>query len=159
MEQKALSKWLKVILIGVFLCALAGYFYILPEFGKSIVNGAPEFSGWYWPWLIFLWCTGLPCYTALFFGWKIAVNIGNDRSFTMENAKLLKWISWLAEGDALFFFIGNIILGLLGMNHPGVILASMLVVFAGVAIAVAAAALSHLVKKAAALQEESDLTI
>jgi hypothetical protein len=33
------------------------------------------------------------------------------------------------------------------------------VVFAGVAITVAAAALSHLVRKAAALQEESDLTI
>ena len=47
----------------------------------------------------------------------------------------------------------------LNMNHPGIVIMSLLIVFAGTAIAVAAAALSRLVKKAAALQEQSDLTI
>ena len=47
----------------------------------------------------------------------------------------------------------------LGMNHPGVVLLSLVAVFAGVAVAIAAAALSHLVAKAADLQAESDLTI
>ena len=159
MEQKALSKWLKVIIIGVGICGLVVYFLILPEFGKTMVEKYPEFQNRYYPWLIFLWATGIPCYTALFFGWKIAANIGRDRSFSMDNARYLKWISWLAEGDALFFFAGNVALLFANMSHPGIILASLLVVFAGVAIAVAAAALSHLVKKAAALQEENDLTI
>ena len=45
------------------------------------------------------------------------------------------------------------------MSHSGVALFSLLIVFAGVAVAVAAAALSHLVQKAAVLQEQSDLTI
>ena len=45
------------------------------------------------------------------------------------------------------------------MSHPGVALASLLGVFAGVAVAIAAAALSHLVRKAAELQEQSDYTI
>ena len=45
------------------------------------------------------------------------------------------------------------------MNHPGIILYSLIVVFAGVAISVAAATLSHLVLKAAKLQEENDLTV
>lgn len=82
-----------------------------------------------------------------------------DRSFSNENAKYLKWISWLAAGDGIFFFIGNVVLLFINMSHPGVALFSLIVVFAGVAVAVAAAALSHLVKKAAALQEQSDLTI
>jgi hypothetical protein len=159
MEQKALSKWLKIIVVGVGLCGLAVYFLILPAFGQSIVYDYPEFKSWYLPWLIFLWTTGIPCYTALVFGWKIAANIGADKSFSMENAKLLKWISWLAAGDSIFFFVGNVAMLLAGMSHPGVALGSLLVVFAGVAVTVAAAALSHLVKKAAALQEESDLTI
>ena len=47
----------------------------------------------------------------------------------------------------------------LNMNHPGILLLSWLFVFAGVAVAVAAAVLSHLIKKAAALQEQSDWTI
>ena len=45
------------------------------------------------------------------------------------------------------------------MSHPGVAIASLAVVFVGVAVAVGAAALSHLVGKAALLQEQSDLTI
>ena len=65
----------------------------------------------------------------------------------------------LAAADAAFFFAGNLLLLLLDMSHPAVLLASLAVVFVGVAVAVGAAVLSHLAQKAAALQEQSDLTI
>ena len=159
MEQKTLAKWLKVILIGVGICGLVVYCLIIPAYGASLVSQYPEFSDRYWPWLIFLWVTAVPCYTALVLGWKIASGIGADRSFTEANARYLKWISWLAAGDAAFFFLGNVILLFTNNSHPGIVLFSLLIVFAGTAIAVAAAALSRLVKKAAALQEQSDLTI
>lgn len=159
MKQKALSKWLKAILVGVALCGLAVYFAVLPELGWEIVDANPGYSHLYRPWLAFLWATGVPCYAALALGWRIAHNIGADRSFTMENARLLRWIAWLAAGDAAYFFVGNIVLLFLNMSHPGVVLMSLLAVFAGVAVAMAAACLSHLVQKAAALQEQSDLTI
>ena len=159
MEQKSLSKWLKLIIIGMAICGVIVYAVVVPSCGASLRTSYPEFSNRYWPWLIFLWCTGIPCYAALALGWRIAERIGRDRSFTMENAVSLKWIAWLAAGDAAFFFIGNVVLLLLSMSHPGVTLLSLLVAFAGVAIAVAAAALSHLVQKAAGLQEQSDLTI
>ena len=159
MEQKALSKWLKIILIGVGICGLIVYLLIFPGYGQSIVADYPEFSNRYWPWLIFLWMTGIPCYIVLVLGWRIASNIGKDNSFSNENAKYLKWISWLAAGDGIFFFIGNVVLLFANMSHPGVALFSLFVVFAGIAVTVASAALSHLVQKAAILQEQSDLTI
>ena len=159
MEQRTLSKWLKLILIGVGLCGLAVYGAILPMYGQSLVGLYPEFSNRFWPWLIFLWLTGLPCYAALWLGWRIAANIGRDSSFSRENARALKQISHLAAGDTLFFLVGNIVLLLMNMSHPGVVLIALLPVFAGIAVAVASAALSHLVLKAAALQEQSDLTI
>ena len=159
MEQKVLAKWLKVILIGVDICGLIVYFVILPSYGRSIVTDYPEFAGRFWPWLIFLWTTAIPCYAVLLFGWRMAESIEEDRSFTNKNARYLKWISWLAAGDAAFFFAGNVILLLADMSHPGVTLFSLLLVFSGVSVAVASAVLSHLVKKAAALQEESNLTI
>ena len=77
----------------------------------------------------------------------------------MENARALRAIAFLAAGDAAFFFLGNVVFLFLNMSHPGVVLASLLGVFAGVAVAIAAAALSHLVRKAAELQEQSDFTI
>ena len=159
MEQKSLAIWLKIILVGVGICGLVVYFVVFPSYGESLVNDYPEFANRFWPWLIFLWISGIPCYAVLLFGWKIATNIGRDQSFSNANAKYLKWIAWLAAGDGIFFFVGNIIFLFTNMSHPGVALFSLLVVLAGVAVAVASAVLSHLVQKAAVLQEQSDFTI
>ena len=159
MEQKNLAGWLKAIVIGIGICGIYIYASVIPGYGEMLVRQNPEFTYCYMPWLIFLSCTAIPVYIALHFAWKIFANIGNDHSFCEVNAKYLKWISWLAGGDAAYFFLGNIILTFLNMNHPGVILYSLIVVFAGVAVSVASAALSHLVLKAALLQEESDLTV
>ena len=159
MEQKTLSKWLKLVLLGMGVCGLAVYFLIVPSLGDSLRGEYPEFADRYWPWLIFIWVSGIPCYAVLVLGWRIAERIGQDASFTMANARALGLISRLAAGDAAFVFLGNLALLFLNMSHPGVALLSLLVVFAGAAAAVAAAALSHLVRKAAALQEENDLTI
>lgn len=77
----------------------------------------------------------------------------------MENAKYLKAISILALSDSGYFFLANLVLLLLNMNHPAIFLGSLLVEFAGVAVTVAAATLSHLVQKAAKIQQENELTI
>lgn len=159
MTQSSLSKCLKAILCGVWICGLLLYFLIVPDMGWSLAEGAPEYAYCYWPWLIFIWVTGLPVAVAMLFAWRISTNIGKDKSFSMENAKLLSWISYLAAGDAAYFFVGNIVFLLLEMTHPGFVIMSLLIVFACVAVSVAAAVLSHLVMKAAILQEESELTI
>ena len=160
MRQKSLSNWLKFIIVGVGICGLVVYLLVVPMLGQTVaVAEDGVFDHLYWPWLVFIWVTALPVYAALAFGWIIAVNIGKDRSFCVEKARLLKWISGLAAADAAFFFLGNILYLLLDWSHPGITLLSLLVVFVGVAISVAAAALSHLVMKAAALQEQSELTI
>lgn len=159
MKQRSLARWLKAVLIGLGLCGLLLYAVIFPEIGRETAAANPEFAWCFWPWLIFLWVTGLPCYAVLVLGWRISVNIGRDRSFCTENARCLKWTAWLAAGDSAFFFVVNVAYLFLGMSHPGVLLGSLAVVFAGVCVTVAAAALSHLVEKAADLQEQSNLTI
>ena len=159
MSQRSLSKWIKLVLVGFALCGVALWAFVIPEAGRTIVAGAPEFSGWFWPWLAFAWATAIPCYAVLLLGWKIADNIAADRSFSMDNARLLAHIARLAAADSALVFAVNLIFFFLGMNHPGVALLMLLVVFVGVAISVAAAGLSHLVRKAAELQEQSDLTV
>ncbi len=159
MDQKTLGRWLKIIFAGAGVCGLVVYGGIVPGWGASLVEQYPEFADRYWPWLIFLWGTAIPCYWALVLGWRMARNIGQDRSFCPENARLTAWISRLAAADAAYFFAGNVALLLLEMSHPGVLLLSLLAVFVGAAVSAAAACLSHLVRKAAALQEQSDLTI
>lgn len=160
MKQTSLSLWLKFIIAGTGICGFLVYAFVIPMMGQAAAaagNGAFDYC--YRPWLMFIWATGIPCFTALIFAWRIARNIGADHSFSVANAKLLKWIAVLAAGDAAFFFAGNIVLLFLNMNHPGIVLLSLIVVFAGIAASVACAALSHLVRKAADLQDQSDLTI
>lgn len=91
--------------------------------------------------------------------WHISGEIAADRSFTEKNALLLKRIAGLALLDSGIFFVGSAAYLLLGLSHPGVALFSLLVVAAGIVFAVAAAALSHLVRKAADLRQENELTI
>lgn len=159
MKQTILSKWMKFIILGVGICGLVVYTLIIPMMGQTIAAQNIEFDYFYWPWLIFIWATGIPCYIAIALAWKIAENIGTDKSFSLSNAKLLRWISVLAAGDGIFFFAGNIVFLFLNMNHPGIVLFSLIAVFAGFAVAVVSAILSHLVTKASALQEQSDWTI
>lgn len=159
MKQTTLAAWLKAILLGMGVCGLGVYAGAIPVLGESVVAEYPEFRRCYLPWLGLIWATAVPCFLALGCGWRIAGNIGRDRSFTVTNARLLRWISVLAVLDAAVFFAGNLIYLLLDMNHPGIVLFSLMVSFAGVAIAVASAALSQLVRRAAALQDQSDLTI
>lgn len=159
MNQSLLSKWLKLIIVVIGLCGLLVYGWVIPSLGKNLAADYPEFAFCYWPWLILIWITAVPCYVVLVFGWSISVNIKGDRSFTLENAKLLKWIAVLAAADSGFFFAMNIVFLLLNMNHPGIVLMSLFVLVIGIAVSAVSATLSHLVKKAADLQEQSDLTI
>lgn len=137
MRQTSLSKWLKFIIIGVGICGIVIYAVIFPVLGRNIAAENEAFHYGLWPWLIFIWITAIPCYLALIFAWRIAANIGADRSFSLSNAKFLKWISTLAAGDAAFFFIGNMVFLFFQMSNLGIALFSFIIVFAGVAISVA----------------------
>lgn len=156
MNQKKLASWLRAILIGVSLCGLVVYFVLIPFMGQNIAERVPELAHFYWPWLIFLWCTAIPCYLSAYWGWKITAEIRRDNSFSHENAAYLRRIMLALLLDAGFFFLGNLVFLFLNMNHFGVVLISMLVCFLAISVAVVAAVLSHLVEKAARMREENE---
>lgn len=159
MQQKALSRWLKAAIVILGLFGLFVFGAIIPGYGMSIAAANPDYAHCFWPWMLLIILVALPCYAALVFGWRIAADIGRDRSFSDENAKRMRWISNLAFGDVMLFFCGNAMLLFLNMSHPGVFLISLLPDLLGVAIAVCAAALSHLIYKSARLQDDADLTV
>ena len=159
MEQHRLIKWLKFLVIFATGGGIVMDLGVLPGVGSWMVDLAPEFGGYFWPWLIFLWILSVPCYMALWMAWKIFTDIEKDKAFTMENAKRMGNVSFLAAADAVLLVVGNVVYLILHMNHPGVLLASFFIALVGIAIAIAAAMLSHLIRKAARLQDESDWTI
>ncbi|MCH5296363.1 MAG: DUF2975 domain-containing protein [Ruminococcus sp.] len=159
MSQKSLSKWMKLILFIFGLFGIALFGVIVPVVGLDLKDTYPEFAYAFVPWMIFIFITAVPCYAVLVIGWKVASSIGDDESFSNANARRLKHVSVLALATSVYYFAGNVVFLLLNMNHPGTLIVSLFITFIGIAISAASAILSYLVKKAAKLQEESDLTI
>ena len=72
MNQKKLAVWLKIIVAGIGLCGAVLYAFVIPHLGNNVARDNPEYAFCYWPWLVFLWATALPCYAALVLLWRIA---------------------------------------------------------------------------------------
>ena len=159
MKQKSLSNWLKGAIVCLAVVGILVFGVVIPIYGTELAVQNPEKAHCFWPWMTLMLLVAVPCYAALVLGWKIAADIGRDRSFCEENARRMRTISNLAFGDVLLFFCGNILLLFLNMSHPGVFLLALLPDLLGVAVAVCAAALSHLIYKSARLQSDADLTI
>jgi hypothetical protein len=139
---------------GLFLCL-----YIIPSWGQSITFTNPEFSGWFWPWLIFTWLIALPCFAILGFVWKVSGSVMGETVFTIQTARWVKMGAVLLLSDAILIFVGNVLLLLLNMNHPGVLLLSIIGDIFVIALALFASVLSRYLTKAAVLQEESEGTL
>ena len=157
MDQKRLAIWLKAIVIGCGICGLVLFGFILPRFLAYVAEEVPDLP--HKSWTAFMWVLAIPCYAVLVCIWRMANEIARDNSFSMENAKHLKYIALLAGADSALLLAGNLIFIVLGHSIPTLALVSAFVCFVGLAISVGAACLSHLVHKAALLQEENDLTI
>ena len=134
--RSKLFKYLMVIIFGMFLCGILIYLWGIPTIGHII-----------------------PCFIVLGYMWKISASICADQAFTSRNAIRLKRIAQLAAFNVIFFFAGNIIFLFLNMSHPSILICSLGIDFVGIAISVIAQALSKLATKAAALQDQYDLTI
>ena len=159
MKQKELAFWLKLIIIGTAICGGIVYAGIIPHFMRYLVEQNSILEKNVLPWLITIWVSAIPCYIVLLLGWLISSNIGRDNSFSIANARHLKWVSYLAVIDVVYYFAVNGIFLLIDMSHPFVMGVALIICFVGTAFSVCSAALSHLVEKASKIKEENDLTI
>ena len=155
MDQKKLAIWLKAITVGCALCGLALFGFILPRFLAYVAEEVPDLP--HTAWQAFMVAVALPCYAVLVCIWRMANEIAKDNSFSLENAKLLKYIALLAGADAVLLLFGNTAFLLTKHSIPTLALVSAIMCFIGMAISVGAACLSHLVHKASINQDDADL--
>lgn len=156
MKQLKISKWLKGIVISlailgtIFLIAVTIFSFLKAEMNPvGSIIGVPFFT----------WYTVVICFTILFQFWKVCNEIGNENSFSNENASafhkmsvggILLAIGFLAKFFLIFFW-GN--LGFVyGLFIVFEVLASTIFV-------VLCEALSKLILHAYEMRQENELTI
>lgn len=159
MEQKTIANMLKAFSVVVGLVGALFFFFYAPVMIGYLADMFPEAAFLKWPGRIGVCVIAVFCYIALGEFWNICTRIGKDNSFCNENASSMKRISFLAFLSAALMIFAAIFLGFL--NFLGI--AYFLVVFFAVCIAigigVVCLALSALIRRAAQIKEENDLTI
>ena len=171
MKQKELSILLRIVVI---LCCLV-WLVFANWFGRMLGLAVME-DAYVVAFPLLLCLMLLPPLLVFWDAWKIFTQIGKNNSFCVENARRLRRIRFCALADTVL----DVILLVYGVIHRFRFVASfapddimkelgedlflaavrfLFVAIIGVAITVAAAALSHLTLKAAHLQDENDLTI
>ena len=160
MQPKRFSLLMKSIIIALAVFGAGFYFYFVPRVLR-VIDSLKLFTdkSLFMPWLILIVLTCIPCYAVLVLAWGMAVSVQNDKQFSHKNSGRLKKIAVCAIADTGFFFIGNLIFWIIGINIPAVVVISAIILFVGIAFAAASEVLSGMVEKAAILQEENDLTI
>ena len=150
---------MKLAALAAALIGLLAAFVFLPMLASALLEEFPAYQKWYWPCLIYGWVVLLPGFAGLWEFWKICVEIGRDNSFSQKNARSLFRICLLALMMAALLAVGVAALCLLGMGLPALLIAMLGFAAACALVALLANALAQLVRRAAAIKSENDLTI
>ena len=153
------ERGMKLAALAAALIGLLAAFVFLPMLASALLEEFPAYQKWYWPCLIYGWAVLAPGFVGLWEFWKICVEIGRDNSFSQKNARSLFRICLLALTMAALLAVGVAALCLLGMGLPALLIAMLGFAAACALVALLANALSQLVRRAAAIKSENDLTI
>ena len=159
MDMKKLARLLQLALVGAAMLGAAVFFWAVPMLGQEMAVMYPEYAVSYWPWQIFLWLCGVPCFMSLLPGWRVFGRLAGKNAFCRENGEDMKTIAHLAFFDTALFVVGNAVMLAFGWHHPGYLLMAAVVALCGGVIGVVAQVLGMLVLEATAMREENDLTI
>ena len=157
MEHRKLARLLGIAGGIALLGSLLMMFVHAPIRGSQLKQAYPGAAHLFWPGLTLFWVFGGLLLAALIQYWKICKNIGENRSFCPENVARMKTISVLLISAAALCVVPVILF----LIHGITALWAEFAVFgmASLAMGMLAYALHKLLKNAAALQAENDLTV
>lgn len=159
MEQKRIARMLKALTVCVAGFGILFTFWYLPHIIRELGRMAPEAAWLSVPGTIGVWAIGLLILGALACFYRICSRIGENNSFSLENAKDMKSIGVLAAAVAILIIGGAVFLGIAGFLSAPALLLGIFMDFGAWAVCILCMALSLLIKNAAEIKAENDLTI
>lgn len=159
MKQTEMSKYLKLITVGIGILFLALILWFMPMALKQNLQEGTDAVRW--GICVFAWVTSVPCFLCLVKFWGICGRIGENKSFSRENAEGLRQMSHYMLTDSILYALFLAVFCILGWYAYGIgfLFGIVLVLFVCITLTVVCAVLSHLVYNASQMQEDQDLTI
>ena len=159
MSQKSIAKMLKLFCVVVAVVGAFVFLVYAPLLVDEQAMMYPEAAYLKWPGLVGIWVIAVLCYMVLGNFWMICVRIGEDNSFCNENADCMKRMGLLSFAVGVLFTGAMIFLGCLGFLGIAYFIFYFLLMCVVCGVGVLCLALSALIRRAAQLKEENDLTI
>lgn len=162
MNQSQVARILKIATAAAAVVAAGVFLFYLPLAGWQLAEEVAEeweLTWLYVPALVVTEAVWVLVNLALRQFWKVCRRIGENASFSQENARSFRLISRFALiGTALVAvpFVGLCVLGLMNAAFG---IPFLLVIFVGLGVAVLSWCLSLLIANAAELKQQADLTI
>lgn len=159
MSQNGIAKILKIFCVFVAVVGAFFFFLYAPLLVDELAAMYPEAAYLKWPGLIGIWLIAILCYAVLCNFWMICVRIGEDNSFCNENADCMKRMGLLSFAVAVLLTGAMIFLGCSGFLGIAYFVVYFLLMCVVCGVGVLCLALAALIRRAAQLKEENDLTI
>ena len=162
MQQKELSICLKVLDAIITLGCLWFILYYLPHGGFRLMAGTLNIApldAWPAPTMVLAFIAAVPVAAIGINCWLIFTDIGNDKSFSVVNARRLRTVSIVALVEAVVFIVIAAVCSFVQVLVPGMFIVFFICVIVSFTLCIIGAALSHLTLKAAVIQDENDLTV
>lgn len=156
MKQAKISICLKLITIvmffltAAFFAGLTALLLSCPKFFSQLQTSSC---------LILIWYIALLCFGVLFQFWKVCAEIGNDNSFSRENARSFRTMGYMGLAAAAGFFLELIFLCIIRVCNPITILVSLFFIIICILFFGICRALSLLICNAYEVKQENELTI
>lgn len=158
-SRKVLAGALKVVVIFVFAVLIFAGLGPVRWFAAYIAGIEPRLAP-FAPQAVWYVNVGfVPVYLALILAWRVFSAIGRDESFSMKNAKRLRGAAVLSLVEAAYLMGGLFWFGSWKANSPFSGLCFLGLILLGLSAAVVCYALAQLIRQAAQLKEEADLTV
>lgn len=159
MKRETIFLKLAVFLIGTPILALC--IFGLPWIAKDAAESSVKMAYVLYGILTIMYVSTIPFFIALYQAFRLLSYIDTNKAFSELSVKALKTIKNCATTISILYVIGMPLFYIVGEvdDAPGVILIGMTLMFASMVIAVFAAVLQKLLKKAIDIKNDNDLTI
>jgi len=152
---------LRIALIGIALGVAAICFILLPLLWNEIPQSYPVYTFAVYTVFIALFAAAIPFFIGVYKAWRLLSFIDKGEAFSSASAKIVRAIAWCAAAISGIYIISLPFFYIWADNDdaPGLVLIGMMLASVPFIVAVFAALLQRLIREAADLKSENELTV
>ena len=154
--------FLKVVIFLIGIAVLAVCIFGLPGVASRDAAAHPETAYLQCPFLVYAYVLCIPFYAVLYQVFKLLTYIDKNRAFSELSVRALRYIKYCAITISILIVVGIIISAAIfygSEDITGIIMLTLISIFASSVIATFAAVLQRLLQEAIDIKSENDLTV